>query len=109
MSLQSAKAMEEQQKAESLLSPRCPLLYSLSRFRKWDSVQSHCYGDASVVGVAEAAERMPFGPFSPVRPLPYTPLYSLNSLNSLPLAWDTTDIVGLPVRDRTAARDNFQC
>ncbi|MEE1365897.1 MAG: hypothetical protein UHE93_04380, partial [Muribaculaceae bacterium] len=43
MSLQSAKSMEEQQKAESLLSPRCPLLYSLSRSRKWDSAQSHCY------------------------------------------------------------------
>ena len=39
-SLQSAESMEGAAKAESLLSPRCPLLYSLSRGRMWDSAQS---------------------------------------------------------------------
>ncbi|MBO5747406.1 MAG: hypothetical protein J6R48_00020 [Muribaculaceae bacterium] len=46
-----AESSEGVAKAESLLSPRCPLVYSLSRGRRWDSVQCRYYGDASVVGV----------------------------------------------------------
>ena len=71
---------------QTLLSPLCPQVHSLSRGRMWDSEQSRCYGDAGVAGVAvssksweevakaellllaESSARMPFGPFSPVRP-----------------------------------------
>ena len=53
-------------------------------------------------GIAPKTLKLPtFWAFKPCWPLPYTPLYSLNSLNSLPLAWDITDRVGHPDRDRT--------